>query len=37
MLINMFAYQYQRMEAMFEEYSLELMRPIEDKQTMDQV
>lgn len=35
MLITMFAYQYERQQAMFEEYSVEFMRPNEDKQTMD--
>ena len=36
MLTTMFAYQYERQQAMFEEYSFEFMRPIEDKQTMNQ-
>ena len=34
MIVAMFAYQYERVEAMFQEYSFEFVRPNGDKQTM---
>ena len=37
MIATMFAYQYERQQAMFEEYSFEFVRPVQDKQTRDQV
>ena len=37
MIITMFAYQYERAEAMFQEYSFEFVRPNGDKQTEKQV
>ena len=37
MIVTMFAYQYGYQQAMFEEYSSEFVRPVQDKQTRDQV